>query len=74
MNNPIYRSHDNFMWLWDFNKKDWILDIERSGGPPSPHKPAPKKPEPLMYSTNNSMSKGVSDLRDGDFNEAMQEL
>ena len=37
-------EHDGFIWAWDEEDKEWLIDLEESGGPPSPHQPSPKPP------------------------------
>jgi hypothetical protein len=35
---------DGFTWVWDFTQCTWLIDLEKSGGPPSPHEPQPQPP------------------------------
>lgn len=40
----IYCDYDGFTWIWIHDQKKWVIDLFKSGGPPSPHEQAPKKP------------------------------
>ena len=33
----VYCDWDGFMWVWDEKDGRWLIDIEKSGGPPSIH-------------------------------------
>ena len=47
-----YCIWQGFVWFWSIDHGDcgeWIIDLERSGGPPSPHNPTPECP-PLAIS------------------------
>jgi len=35
---------DGFAWSWNFKEERWLIDIEESGGPPSPHEESPTQP------------------------------
>lgn len=47
----VYCNHDGFCWVWNFGLKKWLIDLERSGGPPSPHEESPTEP-PLTIVEN----------------------
>lgn len=40
----IYCDWEGFAWVWSFEKKSWLIDLEKSGGPPSIHEPSPSEP------------------------------
>ena len=40
----VYCDWDGFVWVWDFDSGEWLIDLEKSGGPPSPHDPSPSNP------------------------------
>jgi len=44
VNGAIYCDWDGFTWLWDKSVNRWIIDCERSGGPPSIHEKSPSLP------------------------------
>ena len=37
-------DHNGFAWVWDFDQSKWLIDLEASGGPTSPHEPSPEEP------------------------------
>ena len=45
--NPIKAKHDGFMWEWDQVRRQWLLDVAASGGPPGPQDP-PAVPPPWI--------------------------
>jgi hypothetical protein len=40
----IYCDWMGFTWTWDFVEEQWRIDLEKSGGPPSPNEPMPLQP------------------------------
>lgn len=40
----IFCDWNGFAWVWDFEKKKWLIDLHKSGGPPSPHEESPSEP------------------------------
>lgn len=40
----ICHCWDGFGWVWSWEREKWLIDLQLSGGPPSPHDPSPSEP------------------------------
>jgi len=55
----IYCEWDGFVWVWDRWERKWLIDLNKSGGPPSPHDESPSAP-PFVFEDKD----GPDDLKE----------
>ena len=61
----VYCDWEGFAWIWSFSKNCWLIDVEKSGGPPSLHEKSLTEPPYMLL---------LKELDDEDWRWVMSKL